>query len=213
MNNGSYLNKTGILGGTFNPIHVGHLVLAQNALEYCDLDKVLFIPTGCSYLKDPKEIAETGHRVNMTGLAIKDNSRFELSTVESDREGNSYTYETLGILRRDNPDTRYYYIVGADTLMYMENWKEPGKIFESCTVVCAMRDDIGRDVLEEKASFLKSRFEADVIIMDIPEIEVSSSMIRKLLTDGKSCRYYLNDEVKRYISDNGLYNAADNGRS
>ena len=205
MNNGSYLKKTGILGGTFNPIHVGHLVLAQNAMEYCGLDKVLFIPTGCSYLKDPKEVADTAHRVNMTRMAIKDNMCFELSTIESDREGNSYTYETLGILRRENPDTRYYYIVGADTLMYMEKWKEPGKIFEACTVVCAMRDDIGRDVLEEKASYLEERFKADVILMDIPEIEVSSSMIRKLLTDGKSCRYYLNDEVRQYISYHALY--------
>ena len=87
----------------------------------------------------------------------------------------------------------------------MENWMEPEKIFEACTVVCAMRDDIGRDVLEDKASYLENRFKADVIIMDIPEIEVSSSMIRNLLSDGKSCRYYLNDEVNRYIRDNGLY--------
>lgn len=211
MNNGSYLKKTGILGGTFNPIHVGHLVLAQNAMEYCGLDKVLFIPTGCSYLKDPEEIADTIHRVKMTDIAIKNNDRFVLSTMESDRAGNSYTYETLDILNHENPDTRYYYIVGADTLMYMENWKEPARIFDSCTVVCAMRDDIGRDVLEDKACYLKERFKADVIVMDIPEIEVSSSMIRKLLADGKSCRYYLNDEVKRYISDNGLYIKAGKG--
>ena len=205
MNNASYPKKTGILGGTFNPIHTGHLILAQNAMEFCGLDKVLFVPSGCSYLKDPKEVAAVKHRVRMCELAIKDNVRFELSTVESDREGNSYTYETLDILNRENPDTRYYFIVGADTLMYMENWKEPGRIFSSCTVVCEKRDAIDAGILEDKVRYLTDRFKADVILMDIPEVKISSSAIRELLAKKKSCRYYLNDEVIDYIEKNGLY--------
>ncbi len=205
MNNISYQKKTGILGGTFNPVHIGHLVLAQNAMEYCGLDKVLFIPSGCSYLKDPDEIADVTHRVNMTGLAIKNNERFELCTVEAEREGNSYTYETLDILNSADPDTRYYFIVGADTLMFMENWKEPARIFSSCSIICAMRDGLDAGILNDKAQSLKERFGADIILMEIPEIAVSSSTVRELLLDGKSARYYLDDAVIDYITRNGLY--------
>ena len=207
MNNKCYQKKTGILGGTFNPIHVGHLILAQNAMEACGLDKVIFIPSGCSYLKDPKEVAETKHRVAMTALAIKNNERFELSTIESDREGDSYTYETLCILKNSEPDTHFYYIVGADTLLYMENWKKPEEIFDKCTVVCAKRDGHSGEVLKQKAEYLKERFGADIIIMDVEETNVSSSMIRILLADGKSCRYYLDDAVSDYIKENALYRA------
>ena len=205
MNNDSYRKKVGVLGGTFNPIHIGHLTLAQNAMEYCDLEKVLFVPSGCSYLKDPKDVASTGHRVKMTGLAIKDNSRFELSTVESERSGNSYTYETLEILNKEHPDTDYYFIVGADTFMFMENWKEPERIFAACKIICAKRDGMDSDELNEKAVHLKEKFNADMIIMDIPEIDVSSSTVRRLLRSGISCRYYLDEDVRRYITDNALY--------
>ena len=114
-NNASYQKKTGILGGTFNPIHIGHLALAQNAMECCGLDEVFFIPSGCSYLKDPETIAETQHRLAMTRLAIEDNPRFVLSTIETDRPGNSYTYETLDILTHKDPLTHYFYIIGYET--------------------------------------------------------------------------------------------------
>ena len=205
MNNERYRKKTGILGGTFNPIHVGHLILAQNAMEMCGLDNVMFIPSGCSYLKDPKEIVETRHRVAMTELAIKDNERFEISVIEAERPGNSYTYETLAILTEAEPDTRFYYIVGADTLLFMENWKKPEEIFKRCSIVCAKRDGHTGEVLEEKAEYLRDRFDADIIIMDVQATNVSSSMIRELLGEGKSCRYYLADPVLGYIKDNGLY--------
>ena len=205
MNNERYRKKTGILGGTFNPIHVGHLILAQNAMEMCGLDNVMFIPSGCSYLKDPKEIVETRHRVAMTELAIKDNERFEISVIEAERPGNSYTYETLAMLTEAEPDTRFYYIVGADTLLYMENWKKPEEIFKRCSIVCAKRDGHTGEVLEEKAEYLRDRFDADIIIMDVQATNVSSSMIRELLGEGKSCRYYLADPVLGYIKDNGLY--------
>lgn len=205
MNNSSYCKKIGILGGTFNPIHIGHLIIAENAMEYCDLEKVLIIPSGCSYLKDPRDIPEKEHRIKMCELAIKNNSRFELSRVESDREGNSYTYETLDILTKAEPDVHFYYIVGADTLLYMENWKNPEAIFSKCTVVCAKRDGHTDEILINKADELKDRFGADVIIMDVPETNVSSSMIRHLLSEGRSCRYYIDDRVMDYIKDNGLY--------
>ena len=205
MNNGSYQKKIGILGGTFNPIHVGHLILAQNALEYCGLDKVLIMPSGCSYFKDPNEVAPVSDRVNMTSLAIEDNDCFVLSEIEAKREGNSYTFETLDILCEQNPDTRYYYIIGADTLFSMETWKKPDDIFAKCTVVCAKRDNLSDQVLEDKARYLKEHFKADVILMDIEEVPISSTLIRSLIGNGKSCRYYLNDKVIEYIQEHRLY--------
>ena len=205
MDNSRYSKKVGILGGTFNPIHTGHLILAQNALEWCGLDKVLIMPSGCSYLKDPGTIADTQHRIEMTRLAIADNPAFELSLIETEREGNSYTCDTLEILCRENPDIRYYYIVGEDTLFGMENWKDPQIIFAKSTIVCAQREGQPDDLLWNKVEYLKKEFKADIIIMDVPEVAVSSSMIRRLLSEGKSCRYYLSDSVAKYIRDSGLY--------
>ena len=199
------LRRIGILGGTFNPIHVGHLMLAQSAMDICSLDKVLIMPTGCSYLKDPSMVADKDHRIRMTELAITGNDRFELSTVETDRSGNSYTYETLDILCSANPDNRYYYIIGADTLFSIETWKRPEDILSRCTLVCAGRDDISAEEMKKKANSLKDRFGADVIIMDIPEIRISSTMIRDMIGRGMSCRYYLDDKVLDYIKDNNLY--------
>ena len=197
--------KTGILGGTFNPIHIGHLILAQNALEYCGLDEVFIMPSGVSYLKDPADIAPTHHRVNMVRLAIKGNDKLSLSTLETEREGNSYTFETLDILTKENPDVDYHYITGADTLFSMESWKRPDLIFDKCTVVCAKRGGYSCKKLSEKAAHLKELFGARIIIMDVPELEISSSFIRDALSHNKSCRYYLDDKVTDYIKVNGLY--------
>lgn len=205
MKDAVYKRKIGILGGTFNPIHVGHLILAQNALEWCDLDKVLIMPSGCSYLKDPDTIVNTRHRIEMTRRAISDNVSFELSLIETEREGNSYTCDTLDILCCENPDTGYYYIVGEDTLFGMEKWKDPEVIFSKSTIVCAQREGQPDDLLFEKVEHLKKKYNAKIIIMDVPEVAVSSSLVRKLLSEGKSCRYYLNDSVAEYIRENRLY--------
>ncbi|MCR5687140.1 MAG: nicotinate-nucleotide adenylyltransferase [Lachnospiraceae bacterium] len=199
------IRKTGILGGTFNPIHIGHLMLAENAMEYCGLDEVLIMPSGCSYFKDQNEVAAKEHRMNMTALAIEDNPGFVLSSIEADREGNSYTCETLQTLCEMNDNVRYYYIIGSDTLFSMESWKDPEEIFNRCTVVCALRSEEEKDQVRQKASELKDRFGADIIIMDIPAVPVSSTMVRTLMSKGMSCRYYLDDKVRDYIKKNRLY--------
>ncbi len=205
MNNGGYPKKTGILGGTFNPIHNGHLILAQNAMRYCKLDRVIFVPSGISYLKDPETVADKNHRLAMTNLAIEGYDGFEFSTIDTDREGDSYTYITLDILCRINPETRFYYIVGADTLLYMDNWVKPEEIFSKCTVVCAKRDDHSEEELTKKAESLKERFDADIVLMDCPRVDISSSMIRNMLSQGLDCTQFLDDKVIEYIKENGLY--------
>ncbi|MCR5673264.1 MAG: nicotinate-nucleotide adenylyltransferase [Lachnospiraceae bacterium] len=205
MENACYSKKTGILGGTFNPIHTGHLMLAENAMEYCGLDEVLIMPSGCSYFKDQNVIASKEMRIKMTELAIEDNEKFKLSTIETDREGNSYTYETMEMLCRNNPDVHYYYIIGADTLFSIETWRKPEEIFKRCTIVCAKRCENEDDSMKRKAEELTARYDADIILMDIPAVPISSTMIRTLMSKGMSCRYYLDDKVIRYIKENGLY--------
>lgn len=207
INKISASSKIGILGGTFNPIHLGHLVLAQNALEWCNLDKVLIIPSGISYLKDPRIIASAIDRIKMVELSIKSNNKFELSTIETDRSGNSYTFETLNMLEEIYKGSELYYIIGADTLFSIEKWVRPEVIFEKTKIICARRDKYTENELSNKVKELKDKFHADIILMDIPELDISSSMLRKLISEGKSARYYLNKEVSEYISVKGLYKA------
>lgn len=197
--------KVGVFGGTFDPIHMGHLILAQNALEEVGLDKVLIMPSGCSYLKDTDKVSKKEHRVEMTRLAIEDNALFELSTIEADREGNSYTYETFEILCHENPDTDYYYIIGADVFMSMKTWNRPEEIFKRCTIVCARRDNIPKKDLDDMLVFLQKEYDAKVMFMDVPEVRISSTDIKDLIKRGMSCRYYLNKKVIEYIKENGLY--------
>ena len=197
--------KIGILGGTFNPIHTGHLILAQNALELLDLDRVLFIPSGVSYLKDNAMILSKEHRIRMVDLAIRDNPAFFLSTIETDREGNSYTYETLQLLKAKNPEAELYFICGADILMSIHTWKEPAQIMRDAALVVAPRDFTQREELETQKEQLLSNYHANVIILDTTDLNVSSSTIREQLKQGRSARYYLPEPVLDYIKEQGLY--------
>lgn len=199
--------KIGILGGTFNPIHVGHLILAENACEYCALEKVLIMPSGCSYLKNQDDIASKQDRINMVRLSIEDNPKFELSLIETQREGNSYTADTLSCLVKENPDTTYYYIIGADTLFGMESWKDPQTIFDCAVIVVAPRDFKSIDELNSKIKYLEDNYKAKIVLLNTTNLDISSHDIRKLLSEGRSCKYYLIDKVIDYIKENKLFGA------
>ena len=146
MKNGK---QVGIMGGTFDPIHNGHLTLAQKAYEQFSLDKILFMPSGNSYMK--KNVLDAQRRAHMVEIAIKDNPAFELSLIEVQRSGNTYTSDTLEILKTNNPDTHYFFIIGADSLFQIESWKYPKRIFDLATLICAVRDDYNMDAIKEKA--------------------------------------------------------------
>lgn len=157
--------KTGIMGGTFNPIHLGHLLLAENARDSFGLDEILFIPSGCSYMKNASEIADKQKRLEMTRLAIADNPSFFLSAIEVEREGNSYTCDTLVQLKEAEPETEFYFIVGADSLFSMETWRKPEKIFENCTILAAVRDDKKQEDLQVQISYLQEKFHARIALI------------------------------------------------
>ena len=149
--------RVGIMGGTFNPIHLGHLIIAEAAYEAYNLDEVLFVPSGVSYMKDQSEILDAKKRVHMTGLAIEDNPHFALSTIEIDRDGNSYSYETLETLRKQNPNTEYFFLVGSDTLFALETWKHPEILLPSCTILVAVRDGVPMEKMQEHAKYLEEK--------------------------------------------------------
>ena len=143
--------KKGIMGGTFDPIHIGHLILGENACLQFGLDSVLFMPSGNPPHKPHRPgRATTDQRVEMVRLAIADNPHFELSLAETHDQGYTYTKETLRRLTAENPDTDYYFIMGADSLFQFEHWKEPGEICQLATLVVAVRDHVSDEKLNEE---------------------------------------------------------------
>lgn len=198
--------KTGIMGGTFNPVHNGHLILANTAYEMLGLDNVIFIPSGNSYMK--KNVLATKKRVEMVRLAIAQYPQFELSLVEAERQGNSYTSETLEYLTAKNPNTCYFFIMGADSLFQLETWRQPEKIFSLAKLVCAVRYDYNIDKIRQKGEQLRT-LGADIIYLDIPKIEISSTDIRAKVKRQLSIEKYVPKEVADYIRQEHLYYEED----
>lgn len=197
--------KIGILGGTFNPIHLAHLLMAEFALEAAGLDKVIIMPSGISYLKKDINVLPGVQRLEMVELSIKDNPDLVSSDIEIKREGNTYTYETLLELRRLYPQATLYFIVGADCLFTIESWVEPKQIFDNCVLLAAGRNSASNDKMLAKKKELEEKFDANIILMDFPEINLSSTVIRDNIKCGKSIRYMVTDEVRDYIYSNQLY--------
>lgn len=199
------LKKVGIMGGTFNPIHIGHLIIAEKAREQFDLDKVLFMPCGMPYMKDCRELIPADIRAKMVTLAIEGNPFFELSVIEIEKRGSTYTYETLESLKAQNPDTEYYFILGADSLWTIADWREPERIFASCHILAGIRDDKSTKDMETQIKLLKNKFGASIFLLHTGHIEISSSSIRKSVRECGSIRYMVPDAVYSYIIENGLY--------
>ena len=197
--------KIGIMGGTFNPIHIGHLIVGQTALEQFQLDKVLFMPTKNPPHKRYDYILDDAIRAEMVSLAIKDNKSFELSTFEMNREGITYTADTLLLLTKQNPNEEYYFIVGADSLFYIDRWKDPDTIFELSKVLAAVRWNTSREDMLQKVAELNETFDASIELLDSPNIDISSSEIRERAKNRMDIQYYVMPEVASYIQKNNLY--------
>lgn len=199
------MRKVGIMGGTFNPIHNGHLMLAEEALRQVPLDEVLFMPSGNSYMKADQKVESGTIRADMTALAIQDKPSFKLSTVELEREGNTYTYQTLERLRKENPDTEYYFIMGADSLFQMTQWVSPERIFANCCILAAVRNDKSTADMEEQIRLLKQEYGADIRLLQISRMDISSSAVRRKVEEGESIEEDVPESVRIYIEKRGLY--------
>lgn len=197
--------KIGIMGGTFNPIHLGHLLLADYAREACNLDKILFIPTGNSYMKDSGEIISGKLRLKMVELAIEGVESFECTDLEIAREGNTYTCDTLMELKSIYPDAKFYFITGADSFLGIHKWKNPEIVMANATLVVVTRDGVSYERLEEHKKFLLENYKGEVEIVQFPTVDISSTDIRTRIKTGKSIHFQVPDKVHEYIMENKLY--------
>ncbi|MCM1266452.1 MAG: nicotinate-nucleotide adenylyltransferase [Bacteroidales bacterium] len=201
------MKRIGILGGTFDPIHNGHLMIAGRAREQFLLEKVLFLPSGVPYMKDRQEISPVEIRCEMTALAIADTPAFALSKLEVEdaaRGKNTYTYETLQKLRKIDSDADYFFILGADNLFAIESWKNPALIFENCTLLAAVRNDEEKS-LERQTAYLREKYHARIEILEFTGMDISSTQIRERLRRGESVSGLMPVAVETYIRQNRLY--------
>ena len=200
--------RIGILGGTFDPIHLGHLIIAEQARDQYELDRVLLIPSGHSYFKDnrSKKVQSAQVRLRMTQIAAEGYAPFEVSDIEVNRPGNTYSFETLEELKANNPDAKLFFIVGADTVCAMRTWREPARIFAVCTILAAMREDqVDPEKLREETRSLEKDFGARIYPVSIPNIGISSTQIRERAALGKSIHYLVPDPLESYIIETGIY--------
>ncbi|MBR5337309.1 MAG: nicotinate-nucleotide adenylyltransferase [Lachnospiraceae bacterium] len=197
--------KIGIMGGTFNPIHNGHLILAESAYEQFHLDTVVFLPSGNPPHKADISYIDSQHRCNMVELAIKDNSHFEMSLEEVLRPGITYTSDTLLTMKSNDPYGELFFIIGADSLYTFETWHEPDVICRQCTILVATREGHDSADVEEKIEELRNRFEADIFRIVSPDFDISSRLVRERIISERSIRYFVPRPVEEYIREHGLY--------
>jgi nicotinate-nucleotide adenylyltransferase len=198
--------RVGILGGAFNPPHVGHLVCAQEALVQLELDKVVFIPVGQAPHRELEGDPGAEERLEMVELATADDERFEVSRAELDREGPSYTTDTLRALREAAPNDELFLILGGDQAAALASWHEPEQVLELATVAVMERLSWSRQAIGIKIGRLKGVRE--IRYLDMPIIQISSSAIRRRAAAGLPIRYLVPDKVAAYIEANGLYGAS-----
>jgi nicotinate-nucleotide adenylyltransferase len=193
----------GVLGGTFDPIHIGHLVVAEEARIKLGLREVLFVPAGQPWLKLGRNITLAVHRVEMVRRAIADNPHFKLCTLEVERPGPSYTVDTLTMLRKQlGSEASFFFILGRDTLAELPLWKEPEKLVQLCRLVVAPR--LGSKDLKHLETAIPGVLDK-VIQLDMPVIGISSSGIRQRLAQGLPVRYLVPPEVEKYITEHKIY--------
>lgn len=197
--------KIGIMGGTFNPIHHGHLILAQLAYEQVGLNTVLFMPSKNPPHKQMMEIVSDEHRLRMVELAIEDNEAFQISTIELEREGMTYTADTLIQLTNEYPEKTFYFIIGADSFFQFQSWMSPQIIADKCILVVAQRDAYKTDELKIQQKKLEEQYHVKSIIIDMPNIDISSHALRERILEGKSIRYYIPEKVLEYIKEHDIY--------
>jgi len=193
--------RVGVLGGTFDPVHIAHLVIAEHAREALSLDLVLFIPAGDPWRKSHREITAAEHRLAMLSLAVAGNDAFGVSDLELRRDGPTYTADTLAVLAGERLDDEFWFIVGADALADLPNWHEPARIVKHARLAVAPRDVQEANVVAQGVAEFRERID----LFWAPRIELSSTGIRERVAAGGSIRYLVPDAVAAYIHDHRLY--------
>lgn len=186
--------KLGIYGGSFNPIHIGHLIIAEYVREHCNLDKILFIPLGTASHKNDNLLLDKNKRFDMVKVAIEDNENFLISDIELKKEKTSYTIDTLLELKKMYPNDELYEIIGEDSAVDIELWKDYNKLLELAKFIVLKRPNYN----------LKKDYK-NMELIDNIQIEISSTDIRNRIKNNKSTKYLLSEKVYNYIKENNLY--------
>ncbi len=197
--------RVGIMGGTFNPVHIGHLLIAEQSYHEYGLDYVVFMPAGRPPHKQHENILANRERLNMLLLATRDIPYFRVSDYELNKRGLSYTYETLAHFTYKNKDTDYYFIMGADSVNDMETWRHPEIIFQLVHVLAAVRGDTDIARLKRQAKYLKEQYQARISLLGAPEMDISSRELRERIAAGASIRFMVPEMVRSYIDFHHLY--------
>lgn len=205
------MDKIGIMGGTFNPIHNAHLIMAEEARKQFHLNQVLFMPSKNPPHKEKKDIASNSHRTRMIQHAICDSPYFVYSDMELKREGVTYTKDTLATLKLEFPHSEIYFILGGDSLESLESWCEPAYIFKNCHILAANRGCVDKEKITRWISYYKGKYGARISQIEMPSMEISSDMLRKKLAQGNSVQGYTPSCVEYYIKSNALYGTAGLG--
>ncbi|MCI8408357.1 MAG: nicotinate-nucleotide adenylyltransferase [Lachnospiraceae bacterium] len=196
--------KIGIMGGTFNPIHIGHLMLAEHAYEEFSLDEVIFLPSARPPHKSQHILSNIDRR-EMILLAIEDNPHFSFSSLEFERKGTTYTIDTMSELNKRYPMDTFYFIIGADSFFALESWHNPKILFGQTSFLVATRDGHQEEELKKHKDKLEKQYQAKIEFLNFPNIEISSSNIRKRVMEGKFINYYVPKMVEEYIYSHNLY--------
>ena len=198
--------RLGIMGGTFNPIHHGHLVMAEEVRNKFGLDKVIFVPTGNPPHKDSQELAAAQDRYLMTVLATMTNLYFEVSPLEIERQGVSYTIDTIKEFKKTyGKSTKIYFITGADAILSIFTWKNMEDLLESCSFIAATRPGYCLQELKSKIEAINPAYLKHIHLVEVPGIAVSSTDVRERIREGKPIKYLMPETVESYIIKNKLY--------
>lgn len=198
--------KIGIMGGTFDPIHNGHLMLGEYAYRQFCLDEVWFMPNGNPPHKSNDIIeSQTNHRVEMVRRAIAEKDYFSLQLYEVENKEVNYSYKTMEHFKKAYPEYTFYFIIGADSLFSIEKWVHPEILLRDCIVLAAYRDDTGTDEMLSQIQYLNEKYGADIRLLNTPNVDISSSDIRERIKDGLSIRKMVPEAVFDYIEENQLF--------
>lgn len=201
--------RLGIYGGSFDPVHLGHLLLAETCRETCDLDRVLFLPCGQSPHKPNGAVASGNQRAEMLEFAVAGDPRFGVCRIELERSGPSFTVETLRQLRVEQPDSELFFLMGADSLSDLPLWREPHAILELATIVAVNRGQRPPPDLVTLEARLGSTVRERVRLVTMPAIELSATEIRERARTGRSLRFRVPRAVEEFIRQHGLYRNAE----
>lgn len=197
--------KIGIFGGSFDPIHAGHLYMAEKAVHEFELDRMIFVPAGHSPNKSEYVMTDFYSRYKMCKLAVQDRKNFEVSDIEIKVEDTSYTYLTLEKFKKIYKDDTLYFLLGADSLDYFEKWKNPHLIAKNAIILVVVRENFPIEKINKKIKELKKLFTADIRLLKCSQMDISSSMIRSSIKDNIDASKYLESDVIDYIKQNNLY--------